>query len=185
MSDAERHPEWAAEVDPRVEAQARECGPRHILLIGDSLTEQNPLTQLCGLPVINAGYSGGRWDTVTARPIWSRMQSSVAVILLGTNDVMVGRAITHDGVLALVKQISADRVFLETPPSLFDEHGSPIFAQAIWDAERVLVGVGLPTFSTRWGMNHPKYFHDGVHFNAEGYAVHNALLERLLSDELS
>lgn len=61
--------------------------PQHVTVVGDSITEGNTVTELCGERVLNAGYGG-----ITARELALRVPTvapyagRVVWVLVGTND---------------------------------------------------------------------------------------------------
>jgi hypothetical protein len=70
-------------------ARAGDVAPGGIVVLGDSIVEQQQIDRLCGLPVLNAGISGariGHYVGLTPRVLTLARPSRV-VVALGTNDL--------------------------------------------------------------------------------------------------
>ncbi|MBL8649776.1 MAG: hypothetical protein JNL35_05160 [Sphingopyxis sp.] len=63
------------------------------LLIGDSIVQRLVMTDLCGLPVFNAGMAGARSDQIAplAKPLVEKLKPRIIVLSAGTNDRQQGR----------------------------------------------------------------------------------------------
>ena len=182
-SGGERPPDpTQAEVWAQVDATALDlmerAGPAHVLLVGDSLTFHSPLTHLCGVPVIRAGYPAGTWQDVAARPIWSHMRSWVVVVQLGTNNVAHQVPVSSEAMMEFMNRVQGRHVLVETIP--------PMFMPELWTPDRDLrvaamqadvLALGYPFIDSRVPMNNPALYSDGEHWNGSGYAVQHALLE--------
>jgi len=59
-----------------------------VLLIGDSITQQQDISSLCGLPVINAGIAGSKVEdwTSLAPELVRRLKPKIVIYALGVND---------------------------------------------------------------------------------------------------
>ena len=162
-------------VDTRVLADYATYGSHAVLLVGDSITARNPIQTLCGLPVINAGYSGGTWQSVADRPIWSQVKTKLIVVMLGTNNVIGHLALTQADVTAMLSQLQTWQLILETMPPEYDRPET----QSSWTADNDLI-LAQPeqVIDSRTAMADPTFYIDGIHPNAAGYVVYNQLLEQ-------
>lgn len=80
-----RHPTVAERIR---ELEALKGPTGAVLLIGDSITRQQDIYTLCGLPVINAGISGTgvyEWATLAPRLV-ARLKPRIVIYALGMND---------------------------------------------------------------------------------------------------
>ncbi len=63
-----------------------------VLLIGDSIVHRLHLSELCGLPVFNAGMSGARADQIApiVDPLVAKLKPRFIILSAGTNDDVQG-----------------------------------------------------------------------------------------------
>ena len=178
FSAGERTPltNWQ-QVDALALNQATQSLGQGILLVGDSLSNRNPITTMCERPVIRAGYEGGTWHDVPLRPIWPNVQATTAFVLLGTNDAF--KTFPLDAAwLAEVQSFlnvihgQAGQVFLVLPPPIIN--GATTVNQRIQTIATLLSTLGEQTVDART-IQDSQYFTDGVHLSAAGYLVLNAL----------
>ncbi len=171
--------EWQ-QVDALALTQLAQSQGQGILLVGDSLTNRNPLTTLCDRPVIRAGYEGGTWHDVKLRPIWPTVQAQTALVLLGTNDAFKTFPLDAAWLAEVQSFLSvlhahANQVFLVLPPPLFPgSNTTPAAIQRIQEIATLLSGLGEQTVDARV-IQDPQHFLDHIHFSASGYALLNSL----------
>ena len=176
-------PEYGADVDARVLAHVRAYGPQHILLVGDSLTDQSPLTSLCGLPVVRAGYSGGKWQAVAERPSWAQIHSAIVVIQLGTNNALKGPGLSVEAMEPFLAVLAShsDRLLVVTIPPFFNiAYLTPDAVQRTAEIQSAQLATPYQHLDMRDEMGRPELYLDGIHWNAAGYQAANALLQQAL-----
>lgn len=177
--------EWQ-QIDEQVRDRAHSVGPKHILLVGDSLTWFNPLTELCGLPVVNAGYPGGKWDSILTRRVFTEFDSEIAIVMLGTNNGSRGPAVGEDQMVGWLNNIRTARLIVETPPYNFlPEEMTPEHLQILLDIQARVMALTGETIDSRPVMGDPTLYRDGVHWNERGYVVQNGLLQSAACKEVS
>jgi hypothetical protein len=167
---------WGDDVDAAVLAQYRAVGPHHVLLVGDSLTAYNPITELCGLPVIKAGYPGGKWAHVAARPIWHLIESDIIIVMLGTNNALKGPAVSHHDMITFLTRLQGPALWIETTPPYFNLAYLPPTA-ILPGLQETELSLGYPVIDNRERLNSITLFTDGIHLNEVGYKKQNELLE--------
>lgn len=160
-----------------------EAAPRGgVLVVGDSIVEQQHLPDLCGLPAFNVGLSSSRSrdHAPMVADLVATVQPKWVVIASGTNDVgltprtplaewtpVVSSMIDAAGPRAIVVGITASK---ETP--LADQYNQEL--------ERIVVRAGgryvdpIPTSQTK----------DGLHLNARGRQTWKSRVERACSSSL-
>lgn len=64
-----------------------------VILMGDSIVHRLNLTELCGLPVFNAGMSGARTDQIAplVDPLIAKLKPRLVIMSTGTNDARRGK----------------------------------------------------------------------------------------------
>ena len=175
ISDEAKVPAWGDDVDDAVLARYHAVGPHHVLLVGDSLTAYNPITELCGLPVIKAGYSGGKWEHVSARPIWHLLESDLIIVMLGTNNALKGPAVSHHDMIAFLTRLRGPMLWVELTPTYYNLAYLPVDA-VLPGLQATELGLGYPVLDNRDRLNSPILFVDGIHLNEAGYQKQNELL---------
>jgi chitodextrinase len=171
--------EWQ-QVDAMALNQVTQSQGQGILLVGDSLTNRNPLTTLCDRPVIRAGYEGGTWHDVKLRPIWPTVQAQTALVLLGTNDAFKTFPLDAAWLAEVQSFLStlhahANQVFLVLPPPILPgPNTTPAAIQRIQEIATLLSALGEQTVDARV-IQSPADFTDGIHLSASGYALLNSL----------
>jgi GDSL-like Lipase/Acylhydrolase family len=174
------HPNWDS-VDAQALREVAMMGNQHILLIGDSLTMGNPIMELCGLPVIHAGYSGATWQDVAARPIWGQIRSARAVVLLGTNNATLGIDAPMSMMQEFIGLVQATQLWVETmPPFYRPDYVTPEHEALRVQIQNQVLNLGFPVIDTRTVMDDPSLYVDGVHWTARGYTVQNQELKNAL-----
>ena len=175
-SEDEKVVAWGDDVDAAVLAQYHRYGQHHVLLVGDSITAYNPITELCGLPVIKAGYPGGKWQDVASRHIWQHIESDLIIVMLGTNNALRGPAVGEPEMLAFLTRLQGPELWVETSP--------PYFSVAFLPSSVILPSLqvhqtrlGYPVLDNRERLNSITLFTDGIHLNEVGYKKQNELLE--------
>lgn len=159
-------------------------GPNHVLLIGDSLTAYNPLTELCGLPVIRAGYIGAKWHTVAERPIWAQIHSRFVIVQLGTNNALKGPSLTKEDMEPFLERIQANHLIVVVIPPFFDPaYLNPVSEERTQEIQGNQARLTYQILDERPVMQNPDLFADGIHWNAAGYQVHNANLAEAVCAE--
>lgn len=167
---------WGDDVDAAVLSRYHAVGPHHVLLVGDSLTAYNPILELCGLPVIKAGYPGGKWEHVAARPIWHLIESDLIIVMLGTNNALKGPAVSHDTMIAFLTRLRGPMLWVELTPTYYNLAYLPVDA-ILPGLQAAELGLGYPVLDNRDRLNSPTFFVDGIHLNEAGYQKQNELLE--------
>lgn len=179
------HDPTQADVWAQVDAKALDlmgrAGPAHVLLVGDSLTFHSPLTSLCGVPVILAGYPAATWQDVAARPIWKDLQSWVVVVQLGTNNVAHQVPIDTEAMKEFLDRLNGRHVLVETIPFMFmPELWTPDREARVSQMQEEVTTLGYPFLDSRLVMNNAALYSDGEHWNGSGYAVQQQLLEAVV-----
>jgi lysophospholipase L1-like esterase len=185
----------------RAAIAALNAASQSVVLLGDSITEANPLKELHGLPVINEGISGDQIDHADPYIGVRRRVNLVAdarpahvYLLIGINDIgYLDRTVqyiadTYEGMLqallAAVPQAivtvqtvlptSQDRAHLNERVREFNVHIKTFAAIAqcpLLDLHELFVN--------EIGELSAEFTHDGIHLNPAGYEHWNAALKSL------
>ena len=172
-----------AQVSRQTQLAALPVPPKHILFLGDSITEQGMWHEwFPDLPTVNRGVGGETTEQVLAR-IDAAVSEPIAVFLLiGTNDIS-GAVPSSDIVENLRAIIAAIRerapsvpIFIESimPRTLkYREeivHLNRLYREAVADAGKNVSYVDLwPALATPAGALRVELTGDNVHLNGEGY----------------
>ena len=171
---------WQA-VDTRVIEDYKTIGKGHILLVGDSLTAYHPATELCGVPVINAGYGGAKWGDVKARGIWDKIESRLVIVQLGTNNALYLVPISKEEMSAFFAMLKTDQLVVETTPPVSQAlHASLASLSILAQLQTDELQAGYPTIDNRTAMNNAAFFTDGIHWNGLGYAEQRGIQEAVI-----
>lgn len=161
-------------VDQAVLSASEIHAGKAILLVGDSITLGNPITTLCGLPVIRAGYGGATWQEIAERPVWDHVSGKVAVVMAGTNNAYRNIPVTQSEMQGFLEKVHAIQIIVETPPPTFSGAVNKIMLEEI---QTTVMGLPEQRIDNQ-DLNNPAFFvADGIHLNEAGYQVQNALLE--------
>ena len=170
--------------------------PKHILFLGDSITDFGMWHEwFSGVPTVNRGIGGETTEQVLDR-IDIVINAPLAVFLLiGTNDIS-GAIATSDivgNLRAIVKAIQSRApgapIFVQSimPRTLkYREeisHLNRLYREVAAEAGASVTYVDLwPALATPAGAMHPDLTEDNVHLNGEGYRVWVDLLRPIISD---
>lgn len=151
-----------------------------MLLVGDSLTYNNPTESLCGWPTVKAGYVDATWQDVRDRPVWGHVASRVAIVMLGTNNALKDIAVTDAEMQQLFARLTVERLIVATPPPLQPPAATPPVVQTLTEVQSLVLAQPYPAIDTRSLMDPSLYTPDGIHLTAQGYASLNPLIEQSL-----
>jgi lysophospholipase L1-like esterase len=174
---------------------------KSVVLLGDSITEANPLAELHGLPVINQGISGDHVDSNDPYIGVRRRVNLVAdarpshiYLLIGINDVgYLDRSVQHiadlyKGMLqTLIAAVPQARVIVQTvlPTSEDRAHLNARVRQLNTDIKTIAATTGCHVldlhklFLNEIGELRAEFTNDGVHLNPAGYERWISALENL------
>lgn len=182
-----------------------------VACLGDSITESSGypsyLQALLGEAVVvgNFGVSGATVGFHSYKPYYfetafekaKHFGSTVVIIMLGTNDARTDYYQQIDNFIddytMIINNIRAlnsePKIFIVKPPPIFNntyELNSTNFVEGVLPRiEQVANALGLPIIDVYTPLiNHPEYFPDGVHPNAEGAKIianiiYNAIISGL------
>ena len=164
---------------------------KSVVLLGDSITEANPLTELHGLPVINQGISGDQVDSNDPYVGVRRRINFVAdahpthvYLLIGINDIgHLDRTVQHivdlfKGMLqALMTAVPEALVTVQTvlPTSEDRVHLNARVREFNTAIKSIAATAGCPVldlhelFLNDIGELRAEFTHDGVHLTPAGY----------------
>lgn len=173
-------------------------GQFDIVILGNSITEQVSWNELLGRnDIANRGISGDitegmllRMDSVL------KLRPALCFFMGGVNDITrrvsyentfsniteIVNILTSEGIEAIVQSV------LYTGDGFFSsDHNNPIITRLNHDlkklcAEKDITFLDLNAHLSQNGKLRPEFTHDGLHLNAEGYAVWSKVLKDFLSN---
>jgi hypothetical protein len=165
-----------------------------VLLIGDSLVYQWPISLLSPLAVANYGMGGDKAHNVLwrlASPEFPKLKPKSILILIGTNSLPSDKAcVIIAGMKKLVAQVSliwprARILMLEVPPRGLDLKFKNDVRLEVNSAIREMPSVKSievdDAIACLWRTPCENYNADGLHFTPAGYKILTKLLREALS----
>lgn len=188
-----------------------EIKPWHIVLLGNSITERGPWSEMFpGLPLINRGIGGDNLWGVENRilPIL-RGKPAVILVMIGVNDISRGIPLSlmedkYDRIIKRIKRESpGTKIILQTIIPINEDYATAdylkdknqqiiLFNQRIRDLGRTHQLIVIPVFeefADKSNVLPEKYTFDGIHLNSLGYKkwqqilIKSGLLDGFLNRE--
>jgi lysophospholipase L1-like esterase len=168
-----------------------------VIFLGDSMIQRFDLSCFNDARVLNFGINGDHTSTLLARlDAVARKSPEKIFLMIGTNDAVVGvpELETHANLRAIINRLRRDspgaRLFVHSVLPTAGVSGAFTSNDDILrrisslnrHAAELCVGVDaefvdmVPSFRTEEGELRPDLTTDGVHLNAEGYAVWHSLI---------
>ena len=183
-----------AQVSRQTQLAALPVPPKHILFLGDSITEQGMWHEwFPDLPTVNRGVGGETTEQVLARTDAALNEPTAVFLLIGTNDIS-GAVATSDilanlrAIIAAIRHRAPDApLFVESimPRTLkYREeltHLNRLYREAVAEAGEKVSYVDLwPALATPAGALRAEFTGDNVHLNGEGYRAWVDLLRPII-----
>jgi lysophospholipase L1-like esterase len=177
----------------RSQFAAVEFPSRHVVFLGDSITEQGLWNEwFPGVPVLNRGIGGQTAAQVRDRLDTAAVDSLAVFLLVGTNDLSIGvretAIVRHIGeILAGIEQrASGCTVNVQSVLPRTAGMRAEIVAlnrrleQLCADSDRAVYVDLWPALATSEGTLRAEYSRDRLHLNGEGYRAWTSLIRPLV-----
>lgn len=173
-------------------------GQSEIVMLGNSITEQINWNELLGRDdIANRGISGDITEGMLLRiDSVLKLRPAFCFFMGGVNDIT--RRISYEKILSNIEEIinvlSAEGIETVVQSVLYTEdrfyssaYNNPIISELNRDlkkycTEKGIIFLDLNAHLSQNGKLRSEYTHDGLHLNAEGYAVWGKVLEDFLLD---